>query len=198
IGPAPPNPATTGDYSLTVFSPVSGCAFTTSSTTTTFDQAAGQGSISVTTAGNCPWMAISEANWITITSAASGMGNGEVGFAVAGNTTGSSRRGSVIVSGRIVTIDQAGQNGNCQPRPITSGQTISGTISQADCLSLFVSGSGFDARYADRFSFSGKAGEQVAAVDASNSTITLADSIGRPIAQGNGSIGLFPLPKDGD
>jgi hypothetical protein len=72
--------------------------------------AAGTGSASLTvlTAAGCAWQAVSEAQWITITSGASGAGNGVVGYAVAANATGKGRSGSIRVAGKRFTLKQGG------------------------------------------------------------------------------------------
>jgi hypothetical protein len=62
--------------------------------------------VSVTTAGICGWTATSNDTWITIVTGASGTGNGEVVYAVAGNTTGTTRRGTLTIAGLTVTIAQ--------------------------------------------------------------------------------------------
>lgn len=57
----------------------------TSSNLTT--SSAATGSVSVTAGTGCAWSATSNASWITITSGASGTGNGTVGYSVAANTS---------------------------------------------------------------------------------------------------------------
>ena len=47
--------------------------------------AGGTGSTNVTSSAGCPWSAVSNNTWITVTSGASGSGNGSVGFTVAAN-----------------------------------------------------------------------------------------------------------------
>ena len=60
--------------------------------------------ISVTAA--CAWTATTAAAWITITSGASGSGNGTVNFTFAANT-GPARTGTISVAGQTFTVNQA-------------------------------------------------------------------------------------------
>ena len=66
----------------------SGCTFSLSVTSVTMPGSGGVGTVSVSTAGGCPWSAVSGAAWITITDGASGSGSGNVQFAVEPNGTG--------------------------------------------------------------------------------------------------------------
>jgi hypothetical protein len=67
----------------------------------------GAGTPVAVTAGNgCTWTATSNAAWLTITSGASGSGNGTVTFTIAANT-GSSRTGTLTIAGGTFTVTQA-------------------------------------------------------------------------------------------
>ena len=68
----------------------------------------------VTAGTGCAWTAASSASWITVTSGASGSGNGSVGYSIAANTTISSRAGIVTIAGQAFTVTQAGM---CARRP---------------------------------------------------------------------------------
>ena len=63
--------------------------------------------MAVSTAAGCTWSATSTVPWLTITSGASGNGNGSVVFNVAANT-GLNRTGSLAIGGQTFTVDQAG------------------------------------------------------------------------------------------
>ncbi|NCD25959.1 MAG: alpha/beta fold hydrolase, partial [Deltaproteobacteria bacterium] len=90
---------------------------------------------------NVPWTAARGANstWITITSGASGTGNGTVTYSVAANSGASTRTGTVMVSGggitRTCTVVQAGAApalalhpaGTNVPATASGGRTISVT-----------------------------------------------------------------------
>jgi uncharacterized protein (TIGR03437 family) len=68
--------------------------------------AGGTGTVNVTTAGGCAWTATSNANWLTVTSGASGTGNGTVGFTAQANT-GPARSGTLTIAGQTFTVNQA-------------------------------------------------------------------------------------------
>jgi hypothetical protein len=71
----------------------------------------GSESVSVSTSKNCTWTAQSNDSWISITSGASGGGDGTVTFSYAANTSNRDRRGSLTVAGRNVTVEQREQRG---------------------------------------------------------------------------------------
>jgi hypothetical protein len=64
-------------------------------------------SVGVTAAAGCPWTAVSQVGWVTITGGASGNGNGTVNFSVA-NNTGAPRSGTLTIAGQTFTVNQAG------------------------------------------------------------------------------------------
>jgi hypothetical protein len=82
------------------------CTYTISPMSHTFDKSSGTQSVSVTTQSGCAWTAVSNASWITVTSGASGTGNGTVAFTVAANTTGADRTGTLTIAGRTFTATQ--------------------------------------------------------------------------------------------
>ncbi|HEX9962394.1 MAG TPA: BACON domain-containing carbohydrate-binding protein, partial [Pyrinomonadaceae bacterium] len=85
------------------------CGFTLNPTSQSFTSAGGNGSFTVSTSSpNCTWIADSDSSWITVTSGASGTGNGTVSFSVAANQTTSPRTGTINVGGQIFTVTQAG------------------------------------------------------------------------------------------
>ena len=88
----------------------SGCAFTVSFSSTPYPATATNGSVGVTATGtNCPWTASDNRSWITITSGASGTGNGNVTFSLTANTSRNSRTGRITVEGSNITITQLGR-----------------------------------------------------------------------------------------
>jgi hypothetical protein len=85
------------------------CGFTLNPTDQSFTSAGGSGSFTVTASSpNCSWIADSDSSWITVTSGASGTGNGTVSYSVAANQTSSPRTGTINVGGQIFTVTQAG------------------------------------------------------------------------------------------
>jgi Putative binding domain, N-terminal len=84
----------------------SGCAVALGSTSQDVPAAGGTGAVRVDTPAGCSWQAVSNAQWITIQSGASGSGGGEVRFQVAANT-GAARRGTLTIGGQTFTINQS-------------------------------------------------------------------------------------------
>lgn len=93
------------------------CSYSVSPNNLKVDSPAGSDSISVSTSSTCSWTASSNVSWISVTSGASGTGDGTVTVAYSANT-GKDRKGTVMVAGRTVTIDQKeqkGKGGNLTP-----------------------------------------------------------------------------------
>ncbi|MFI5165773.1 MAG: M6 family metalloprotease domain-containing protein [Thermoanaerobaculales bacterium] len=83
------------------------CTFALSAASQDFGSAGGTGSVGVTTAGStCPWTAVSDVPWITISSGASGAGNGTVTLSVAANS-GAARTGTLTIAGQTFTVNQS-------------------------------------------------------------------------------------------
>src|SRR4030095_15826530 len=85
----------------------SNCTYSISPTSQSYAASGDRGSVHVTPKANCAWTAVSNVNWLTITSGASGSGNGTVGYSVAANTGGSQRMGTLTVAGQTFTVTQA-------------------------------------------------------------------------------------------
>ena len=79
------------------------CSFGVSATTLNVASAANTGTVQVTSPGGCAWSAASGASWVTITSGATGSGNGQVQFSVAANP-GPARNASLTIAGQTVTV----------------------------------------------------------------------------------------------
>jgi hypothetical protein len=84
------------------------CSFSLSATGGAFGASGGAGSVAVTAPTVCAWTATSNAAWITITSGASGTGNGTVGCTVAANPSASPRTGNLTIAGLTYTVAQQG------------------------------------------------------------------------------------------
>ena len=82
------------------------CTFAISPNSQNVAASGGTGSVGMSTQAACRWSASSNASWITVTSGASGTGNGSVGFSVAANT-GAARTGTLTIGGRAFTVSQA-------------------------------------------------------------------------------------------
>jgi hypothetical protein len=101
-----------------------GCSFAVSSTSQTVPGAGGSGSVNVTAAGGCSWIATSNATWLSVTSGGSGVGNGAVGFSAAANG-GSGRSGTLTIAGHTVTVTQ-GESCTFSVAPEQSSMAIDG------------------------------------------------------------------------
>ena len=84
------------------------CTYSISPANTSVPASAATGNFNVTALAGCAWTAASSGGWITITSGATGSGNGPVGFSVAANPNVAGRSGSISVGGQTYTINQAG------------------------------------------------------------------------------------------
>jgi len=86
--------------------PASACVYSITPTSQSLLAAGGAGvPVAVGTDASCTWTVTSHAAWITITSGASGSGNGTVNFTVAANT-GSARTGTLTIAGQTFTLTQ--------------------------------------------------------------------------------------------
>jgi uncharacterized protein (TIGR03437 family) len=85
------------------------------------------GWIAVSTTSNCGWSATTNVNWITITSGASGAGNGSVSFTVAPNP-GPARSAAINAAGQVVTVNQESRC-TYSLAPSTSSTPAAGTAS---------------------------------------------------------------------
>jgi FG-GAP-like repeat/Trypsin-like peptidase domain/Viral BACON domain len=95
------------------------CTYTIPPGGLTFTAAGGNGGFSVSTSAGCSWSAVSQANWITITSG-SGTGNGSVSYSVAANS-GGSRTGTIVLGGQTYTVTQDGCTYSINPSSISIG-----------------------------------------------------------------------------
>ncbi len=82
------------------------CTHSLSASSQSFPAAASIGSVTLTTQGGCNWPAESNVPWISITSGASGTGNGTVQFSVLANGTGAIRNGTLTIAGQVLTVYQ--------------------------------------------------------------------------------------------
>jgi hypothetical protein len=102
-------------FTVTQSAPGAGsCAFTISPSSISIGVNGGSGTISVSpNLPSCAWTASSTVNWITITSGASGTGNGTVAYSVAANTGTLERTGTITIGGVAVTVTQSGPSVLC-------------------------------------------------------------------------------------
>jgi subtilisin-like proprotein convertase family protein len=85
----------------------SGCPFALGQTNLSFTASGGNGIAAVTAGAGCTWQAMTNANWIQITSPQQN-GNGNVTFTVSPNTSRNARSASVIIGAQTLTVNQAG------------------------------------------------------------------------------------------
>src|SRR6185503_4268434 len=88
---------------------ITSCSYQTAPNSASFSSPGGSGSITVTANSGCQWTAVSNKKWITITSGASGTGNGSVTYSVARNQGRNARSGSITVAGMTFVVNQAGR-----------------------------------------------------------------------------------------
>lgn len=95
------------------------CDYTLSPAGASVNAGGSTGSVGVTALGGCTWTASSAAAWVTVTSGASGNGNGTVGYSVASNQTTAPRTGTLTIGGQAFTITQAGGSCAYTASPVT-------------------------------------------------------------------------------
>ncbi|MDX2041846.1 MAG: BACON domain-containing carbohydrate-binding protein [Acidobacteriota bacterium] len=122
-----PSSVAAGAYTLSLSSGSANCSYAVSPAELNIAAAGGSDSFNVTVTGSgCDWAVATNASWITITSGATGSGNGTVNFSAAANP-GFARSGGVVVAGQLVTINQAGTGAVATGRWATQS---SGTTNQ--------------------------------------------------------------------
>jgi uncharacterized protein (TIGR03437 family) len=89
-----------------------------------FSDAGGAGSVPVTAGGGtCPWTAVSNVPWITVTSGHSGSGSGAVNFSVDPNP-GPARTGALRIANITFTVLQSGAACSYSVSPATANYTV--------------------------------------------------------------------------
>ena len=84
------------------------CSYSLSTSAASFGPDGGSSSVSVSSPDGCEWSASGGDNWVTISSGASGSGDGGLSFSVSANSTIQSRSGTITVEGQVLTITQGG------------------------------------------------------------------------------------------
>jgi hypothetical protein len=98
----------------------------------------GAGSVAVTAASGCQWSAFSNADWLRVTSGASGSGNGTVTYALDGNQNAAARTGTLTIAGKTFSVMQDGT-----VTPVITGLQPSRVIAGGQAFDLLVLGSDF-------------------------------------------------------
>lgn len=84
------------------------CSYGIAPTFQSFSASGGTGSLNVFGEERCGWQALSNASWISVTSAAVGIGSGIVNYSVAPNSSTSGRKGTITIAGHAFSIKQKG------------------------------------------------------------------------------------------
>jgi len=84
-----------------------GCTYTLNPTYGAYPYYGGSGGFTVTNTSSCSWTATSsDTSWLTVTGGSSGVGNGTVTYSVAGNSSGSTRNGTISVGNASYSVYQ--------------------------------------------------------------------------------------------
>ncbi len=84
------------------------CTYSLNHEVATWPKEGGSHEVQVTAGSGCAWTAVSNNTaWLTVTSGASGTGNGTVNYTVAANS-GAARLGTITIAGRIFGVVQGG------------------------------------------------------------------------------------------
>jgi (2Fe-2S) ferredoxin/subtilisin-like proprotein convertase family protein len=87
-----------------------GCPTSLAQTSLSFTGAGGSGNVAVTAGAGCTWQAVSDANWVVVTSAQQ-TGSGTAAFNVLPNPSRNARSATVTIGARSLTVNQAGLAG---------------------------------------------------------------------------------------
>ena len=109
------------------------CTYSINPTFQNVSGAGGTGTTTVTAPGGCAWTATSNVGWVTITSGASGNGNGSVGFTVAANP-GVARNGTLTIAGQTFTVTQSSSCPGISVNPSTLSNGTVGTAYPATTI----------------------------------------------------------------
>jgi hypothetical protein len=84
--------------------------------------------VQVTTQVNCPWTAVSDADWITITAGSSGNGSGSFSWTVSPNSGNTDRAGNITVANQTLRVVDGISSGSPGQGSVTiSGSEVSRT-----------------------------------------------------------------------
>lgn len=106
LGTARTGTLTIAGQTITVNQAAAACTYAITPTSANVVATGGTGTVAVTAGTGCAWTATSNAAFITVTSGATGTGNGSVAYTVAANT-GAARTGTIAIAGQIFTVNQA-------------------------------------------------------------------------------------------
>jgi len=107
-GAARTGSVTIGRDSLTITQAAAGCSYSLSASSLSFSQGGGSQNIGVTAGKGCGWEVTGLPVWLTVTSGASGTGNGTVVLTAAPNPFPNSRNGSATIANVFVGAGESG------------------------------------------------------------------------------------------
>jgi hypothetical protein len=100
---------TIGGQTFSVNQAAAACTFSVTPPSVAIASSASSGSATVTSPTGCAWTGVSNnTGWLSVTSGASGTGNGSVVFSATANGNATQRVGTLMVAGQTVTVTQAG------------------------------------------------------------------------------------------
>jgi WD40 repeat protein len=85
------------------------CSYAISPSNRSFTAEGGNAYVNLAAQEACSWSAVSNDNWITITSGATGSSYGTIYYSVGANTTGAGRTGTLTISGHTFTVFQTAE-----------------------------------------------------------------------------------------
>jgi hypothetical protein len=97
---------TIAGHAFTVNQAASGCTFSINPNRVSFPSFGGGRSATVAAPAGCTWTASSGASWLTISSGASGSGDGTMSVIAEPNQSSQPRQGSITVGGQTFIVDQ--------------------------------------------------------------------------------------------
>ncbi|MDZ7638993.1 MAG: BACON domain-containing carbohydrate-binding protein [Bryobacterales bacterium] len=83
------------------------CSYSLNATSFPMGHQTGSLVVQVTTGNTCSWSAASNVPWISVSSPASNAGSGTATLQVQGNSSGSSRTGTLLIAGQTVSVSQS-------------------------------------------------------------------------------------------
>lgn len=110
------------------------CTFTLSPSSLSLGPSGGPASVTVTAASHCTWTATSDRGWMSITSGASGTGNGAVNVSLTANSSEAARTGTLTIAGQAVSVVEEGL-GSCAIE-ISPGSTSVGKDSASGSFAV--------------------------------------------------------------
>lgn len=96
------------DLICEVRQPLSGCTYSMSPSSQSFDSGGGSGTVGIVSGSGCSWSASANSGWISIDSGGSGSASGTIRYSVSPNSGSDSRSGSISIQGDTFTVYQDG------------------------------------------------------------------------------------------